>query len=81
MPRLYMETTKVAANRTAGEVSELLSAARARSIMQEFDVGGRITSLSFAIEVGGREFAFRLPVRYEPVFAFLQKRRPTKTRS
>ena len=72
---LYMETTTVEAGRTAGEVSALLVSAGARQIATEYDGQARVTGLRFVLLVGEVPVSFALPVRSDPVYSILLKRR------
>lgn len=71
---LFMETTKIDANKTAGEVAECLAMAGATRVMNDYK-SGVVTALTFAIRVGDVEIPFRLPINPTPIFDILQKRR------
>ena len=72
---LYMETTKIDAVKTAGEISNLLRMAGAQRIVQDYEPGtGRLISLRFGLpQKDGTIAGFRLPVRTAPVFEHLQR--------
>jgi hypothetical protein len=72
---LFMETTTVAAERTCGEVSQLLIQGGARSISMDYEEGGRIVGMRFLLLVNGAQHAFRMPVRSAPIFKILNGRR------
>lgn len=72
---LYMETTEVSAEKTAGEVTSLLIQCGARKIAMDFGESGKITGMHFLLVVGGASHAFRLPVRVDPVFQIFNGRR------
>jgi hypothetical protein len=74
---LFMETTEVAPERTAAEIRVELVKGGASKIMEEYAVG-RIVAVTFAVNVDGTDLPFRLPVRPEPIFKVLQKRRTQK---
>ena len=80
MASLFMETTGISAEQTAGEVTYLLSQAGAAKIMQEFDKQRAVSGLSFSLRVGDCELAFTLPVRTEPIFKIINGRRPVVRR-
>jgi hypothetical protein len=73
---LFMETTEIAAEKTAGQITSLLIACGARHIAMDYDAQGKITGMKFVLLVGGRmPFPFAMPVRTEPVFKILNGRR------
>ncbi len=72
---LYMETTKISAERTAQEIGGLLAEAGATAVLTEYGKDRKICGLAFKLRVGDREVPFSLPARSEPVFRYLQKRR------
>lgn len=71
---LFMETTAIEPERTAAEIHVELVKAGATKIMEEY-ADGRVVAITFAISANGDDLPFRLPVRTEPVFTLLQKRR------
>lgn len=77
---LYMETTKIAAERTAQEIATLLAEAGATAVLTEYGKDRKICGLAFKLLVGNTEVPFTLPARIEPVFKYLQKCRPPKWR-
>lgn len=77
---LYMETTKIDANKTASEVAAVLAMAGATRVMQDFQ-GGIVTALTFAIRAGDVEIPFRLPINPTPIFTILQQRRAPSNRN
>jgi hypothetical protein len=72
---LYLETTQIPAERTAGEISLLLVKSGASQISTEYDASHKIRALRFILGVQGRPTVFSLPVRCEPIFNRLQKQR------
>jgi hypothetical protein len=70
--RLYMETTRISAERTAQEIVILLAEAGATAVLTEYGKDRKIRGLSFKLRVADREVPFSLPVRVEPVFRILQ---------
>lgn len=72
---LYMETTKISAERTAQEIGALLAEAGASAVLTEYDVKKKISGFSFKLRVGLQDVPFSLPVRIDPVFRRLQSRR------
>ena len=77
---MYMETTKISAERTAQEISGCLIQSGASAIRQDLKEK-RIVGLSFTLEVNGESVPFSLPVRVEPVFVRLQKKLSPRNRA
>lgn len=71
---IFMETTQISAERTTGEISELLSRYGAQAVMTEFSAG-LVAGVSFRIELNGTPLHFKLPCRWEAVEAMLLRRR------
>lgn len=68
-------TTKIDADKTAGEISKILRKIGASSVLTDYDPTGEfIIALSFKMrmEGDGREIAFRLPCDWQPVLAVMQ---------
>ena len=63
--KLYMGTTKIAAENTAMEIQMVLVRSGARQIASDYDAQGKIRGLRFCIPVNGQDYAFALPVRTE----------------
>ncbi len=72
--RMFMETTKIPARRTAAQISEALADAGANAVLMEY-ANGDIEAVSFRLNINGQEVPFRLPVRVAAVVAILAKRR------
>lgn len=73
---LYKYTTKIDADKTAGEISKMLTKAGAKRIMTEYDEkDSYVTSLSFSLNIEGREVGFRLPSDWKPVLTILENDR------
>lgn len=68
---LFMQTTKIPAERTAMEIGHLLSQAGATAILTEYNGDRKISGMAFRLRVGDREVPFSLPARVEPVFIYL----------
>jgi hypothetical protein len=71
---IYMETTEIAAERTAAEVSAVLVQAGASSVSIRYD-NGKIIGMSWTMRVGANELPFAMPARVEPVYELLKSRR------
>jgi hypothetical protein len=76
---LYMETTKIAAEKTAQEIGDLLRQAGAKAVMIEYSEK-HIADLFFRIDTKKGERSYRLPARVTPVFMYLQKARAPRNR-
>ena len=72
---LFMGTTAIPPEKTAGEIIGVLALAGARQITQEYDPYGHIVGVSFTLERGEMKFSYRLPVRTEPILKILSGRR------
>lgn len=76
---LYMETTKIPADKTAGEISSLLAQAGASKVMTDYE-NREAVGLTFSINIEGRETPFKLPVRVEPIFRHIQRMKKPENR-
>lgn len=72
---LFMSTTKVSSEQTAGEITRVLAKGGAKQIMIEYGADQQATGITFAIEISGQSIAYKLPIRVGPVFALLHKER------
>lgn len=73
---LFMETTQIDAQQTAGEVTSCLVRAGAREISTSYDEQGIVVGVRFTIEVlPGVIKLFALPARIDPIFKILNGRR------
>ncbi len=70
---LYMETTGVAAEKTAGEIISALVTAGATQVNTEYEAG-RIKGLRWIMRVNGQDRLFAMPARVDPIFKILQGR-------
>ena len=50
--KIYMETTSIPAERTAGEITSLLVACGARQISMDYGEGGKVTGMHFTLVIG-----------------------------
>lgn len=60
-------TTKIPADRSIAEISQMLAKAGAKKIMHDYDDNGYIVALSFMIELEGKPIGFKLPTDWRPV--------------
>ena len=74
MTTLHMETTKVAAEKTAQEITLLLAKAGVSAVQTEYK-DKKVVAMSFMITVNKEDIPFRLPVQTEPLFRYFQDRR------
>lgn len=58
---------------TFDKIQKILSTHGAKSIMSDFDNNGKVTAISFLLEIDGRKLGYRLPARVENVEKILQK--------
>jgi len=70
---LFMETTEVPAEKTAGEVISELVKAGANQINTEYD-NGAIVGLRWIMRIAGQDALFAMPARIEPIYNILLKR-------
>lgn len=68
-------TTKVAAEKTVGEIQRCLAAHGAKAVLSEYDDKGNVIALSFKVSVGNQDIAFRLPSDWRPVLRILERDR------
>ncbi len=78
--RLYMETTKIEASQTVGEIQRLLGKYGCSAIMTEYDLG-EVSGVAFKINLEGNEIPFRLPCRWESIYNTLNSRRKGKIKN
>lgn len=77
---LYMETTQIPPEKTAGEIISKLVAAGARQIVMDYDASQKPTGIRFVIERAGQTLPFALPARTEPVYEYFYKRKRAASR-
>lgn len=70
---LYMETTEIAAERTAAEIVAVLVGAGATQINTEYEKG-QIKGLRWIMRVAGADALFAMPARIEPIYKILKGR-------
>ena len=70
---LYMETTEIDPQKTAGEIISELVHAGSTSVNTEY-TAGEISGLRWIMRVGGSDVLFDMPVRVEPIYKILEKR-------
>ncbi len=78
MKHLFMETTKIEACQTVGEIQSILGRYGASAILTEYD-NNEVTSVSFKIKLNSNYIPFRLPCRWQPILEKLKSRRKRKS--
>lgn len=74
MAKILNYTTKIDADKTAAEISRLLSMNGAQAVLTEYDEKeGTVRAISFKISLNGQSMGFRLPCSWEPIYAILSK--------
>lgn len=67
-------TTKIDADKTAGEISSILRGIGASAVLTEYDKDlGIVSAISFKIELNGQPISFRLPTDWRPVQEVLER--------
>jgi len=79
--RLYMETTKIPAAKTAQEITTLLARTGARQVVIEYDESRELAGVRWTIERRGITIPFGMPARIEPVFRILMRKSSPRTRA
>jgi hypothetical protein len=74
---LFLESTDIPAERSAGEISTELVSAGARRISTQHDDQGKIVGIDWTLRVGALDQFFAMPARVEPVFEYLKQRAGT----
>lgn len=72
-------TTKIEADKTAGEILAILARHGARAVLMEWDDNGEVESLSFKVSTTHGELPIRLPVDPDAVLKVLQKQNVGRT--
>lgn len=75
---IFMETTKIAPERTVAEIQKILSNYGANAVLTEYK-DREVSAVSFKINIEGRDVPFRLPCRDEAISDFLFKRKKNMT--
>ncbi len=71
---LFMETTKIASEKTVSEIQTVLGKYGAGAILVDYDKG-EVIAVSFKIIVAGQEIPFKLPCKPEAIYVILAERR------
>lgn len=78
MSTIYMETTSIDPIRTSGEICSILVRAGATQINQQFE-NQKISGLRWCMKVNGAECLFTMPVRVDPVYKILKRKKPNSS--
>lgn len=71
---LYMETTKIEAHKTIGQIQGVLAGYGASAILVEYE-DREPSGISFRVRVSSQDIPFRLPCRWEAVHKSLTSKR------
>lgn len=74
---LYMETTKIEAHKTIGQIQGVLASYGAVAILVEYEEKEAV-AVSFKVRIADKEIPFRLPCRWEAVHRKLRLKRKPK---
>lgn len=69
---IFMETTRISAERTVGEIHQILMKHGATAILNEYEVQS-VSAVSFKVPISGAEVAFRLPARWKELETVLRQ--------
>lgn len=69
---MFMETTRIAPERTVAEIQQILAAHGATAILLDYE-SMKVSAVSFQYDVGGQRVPFRLPCRWAAVETVLRK--------
>lgn len=78
---LFMETTKIDAGTTVGQIQNVLGKYGATQILTDYEEG-EVSAVSFCIQVGKNKVPFRLPCRWKAVHTVMinRKSKPRENR-
>lgn len=76
----FRHTTKVPPEQTAGQITGLLVQLGADDISTKIEEG-RIAGMSFTVQIEGQRLAYRLPIRWRPVYEQMLKEREAARRT
>ena len=69
-------TTKIDADKTAGEIAKMLSLSGAKAVLTEYDdKENYVTAISFKLSVNGQELGIKLPCDWKPILEILENDR------
>lgn len=71
---LFMETTKISASQTVGEIQKLLGEYGASAIRTDYE-NSEVVAVSFTVKIDGDQIPFRLPCRWEAIKTIFESRR------
>lgn len=71
---IFMETTKISAEKTVGQLQGVLAKYGATQVLTEY-AAGQVEAVSFKMMAGGAAVPFRLPCRWRALMAVMNKKR------
>lgn len=78
MKTIFMETTRIEASQTVGEIQKLLGEYGASAIRTDYEKG-EVMAVSFTIKINGDQIPFRLPCRWEAIKTIFESRRKKRS--
>ena len=69
---MFMETTRIAPERTVSEIQQILATHGASAVLLEYAIAN-VEAISFKYDVGGQQIPFRLPCRWRAIETVLRK--------
>lgn len=72
MITMFMETTRIAAERTVAEIQQILARNGASAILLDYE-SMNVSAVSFQYDVSGQKVPFRLPCRWQALETALRK--------
>lgn len=75
---LFMETTSIDPEKTAGDIQQCLREHGAEAIMTEFDPNGQLKAIQFRVAVGGQAIHYQLPCRWEAILKLLKEKKKSR---
>lgn len=73
----YLHTTEVPVQTTAAQMMTILGIIGANNISMEM-TEGQPTGMTFSVVLGDRKTTYRMPVKWEPIYAQMMKDAPTR---
>ncbi len=72
--QIYLETTDVAADRSAAEITAELVKAGARSVSTQYGDAGKIVGMTWTFRIQAMDVSFSMPARVDGIFEHLLSR-------
>lgn len=74
-----METTRIEASQTVGEIQRLLGEYGASAVRTDYE-HGEVVAVSFTVNLNGDHIPFRLPCRWEAIKLIFESRKKRRSR-